>query len=144
MSKKTKATVVLTTINPPNPKVAKWAEVGGNKVIVVGDNKTPSDWNHKDCYFINIEDQKKGPFEISKSLLENHYTRKNIGYLYALANDVSMIIDTDDDNFPYEEKWSELMTNKTESLYLEDKPALAFKNVYTHFSKSENRNWVSD
>ena len=48
-----------------------------------------------------------------------------------------MIIDTDDDNFPYEEKWSELMTNETETLYLEDQQELTIQNVYTHFSKSE-------
>ena len=81
MSEKNKTTVVLTTINPPNPKIGKWAEASGNKVIVVGDNKTPSDWKHKECEFISIDDQKKGAFEISKCLLENHYTRKNIGYL---------------------------------------------------------------
>jgi len=138
---KNKAAVVLTTINQPNPKIGKWAEVSGNKVIVVGDNKTPSDWNHKDCDFISIDDQKKGAFEISKCLLENHYTRKNIGYLYALKNNASMIIDTDDDNFPYEEKWSELMTNETETLYLEDQQELTYKNVYTHFSKSNNPFW---
>ena len=59
-----------------------------------------------------------GAFEISKSLLENHYIRKNIGYLYALENDASMILDTDDDNFPYPEKWLELRENKTDTLYL--------------------------
>ena len=70
MIEKNKAAVVLTTINQPNPKIGKWAEVSGNKVIVVGDNKTPSDWNHKDCNFISIDDQKEGAFEISKCLLK--------------------------------------------------------------------------
>jgi hypothetical protein len=138
---KNKATVVLTTINSPNPKIGKWAEVSGNKVIVVGDNKTPRDWNHKDCDFISIGDQKKGAFKISKCLLENHYTRKNIGYLYALENNASMIIDTDDDNFPYLEKWSELLENKNGTLCLEDQRDLTYKNVYTHFSNSKNPFW---
>ena len=141
MSEKNKTTVVLTTINPPNPKIGKWAEASGNKVIVVGDNKTPSDWKHKECEFISIDDQKKGAFEISKCLLENHYTRKNIGYLYALENDASMIIDTDDDNFPYMEKWSELMTFGKETLYLGDQRDLTYKNIYTHFSDSSIPFW---
>ena len=135
------ATVVLTTINSPNPKIGKWAEVSGNKVIVVGDNKTPCEWNHKDCDFISIEDQKKGVFKISKGLLENHYTRKNIGYLYALKNGASMIIDTDDDNYPFEQKWLELLYNETPTLYLKDKESLTFKNVYTHFSNDETPFW---
>jgi hypothetical protein len=141
LSDKKKAIVVLTTINPPNLKIEKWAEVTGNKVIVVGDNKTPCDWYNVDCQFISIDAQKKGNFEISKCLLENHYTRKNIGYLYALENDASMIIDTDDDNFPYPEKWLELMNNETETLYLEDQRDFTYKNVYTHFSSSKTPFW---
>ena len=135
------ATVVLTTINSPNPKIEKWAEISGNKVIVVGDNKTPCDWSHKDCDFISIEAQRKGIFAISKGLLENHYTRKNIGYLYALKNGASMIIDTDDDNYPFEQKWLELFNNEKPSLYLKDKETLTFKNVYTHFSNDETPFW---
>ena len=64
------ATVVLTTINSPNPKIGKWAEVSGNKVIVVGDNKTPCEWNHKDCDFISIEDQKKVFLKFPKVFLK--------------------------------------------------------------------------
>jgi len=141
LSEQNKATVVLTTINPPNRKIEKWAEASGNKVIVVGDNKTPSDWKHKDCEFISIGTQKEGGFAISKCLLENHYTRKNIGYLYALKNGASMILDTDDDNFPYLEKWTELMSGEKESLYLEDQRELTYKNVYTHFSDSSTPFW---
>jgi len=141
LSEKNKTTVVLTTINPPHTNIGKWAELTESNVVVVGDNKTPSDWKHKDCDFISIDDQKKGDFEISKCLLENHYTRKNIGYLYALKNNASMIIDTDDDNFPYQERWLELINNETEILYLEDQQELTYKNVYTHFSKSNNPFW---
>ncbi|VDM75263.1 unnamed protein product [Strongylus vulgaris] len=32
---------------------------------------------------------------------ENSYTRKNIGYLYAIKNGAKWIYDTDDDNKPY-------------------------------------------
>lgn len=137
----TDTTVVLTTINPPNPKIGKWAELSENNVIVVGDNKTPNDWKHKGCDFISIGTQKEGEFEISKCLLENHYTRKNIGYLYALKNGASMILDTDDDNFPYLEKWTELMRGEKEPLYLEDQRDLTYKNVYTHFSESNIPFW---
>ena len=108
---------------------------------MVGDNKTPCDWKHKECDFISIEDQKKGAFKISRHLPENHYTRKNVGYLYALKNGASMIIDTDDDNYPSEQKWLELLNNETHTLYLKDKESLTFKNVYTHFSKPETPFW---
>lgn len=109
--------------------------------MVVGDNNTPDNWKHKDCDFISIDAQKKSVFQISKSLLENHYTRKNIGYLYALEKGASMIIDTDDDNFPYVEKWSELLNDKTKTLCVKDQQSLTFKNVYTHFSDSNIPFW---
>ena len=141
MIKNEQAIVVLTTINLPSPKIENWVKVSGNKAIVVGDNKTPYDWKHKECDFISIEDQKKGAFKISRHLPENHYTRKNIGYLYALKNGASMIIDTDDDNYPSEQKWLELLNREMTPLYLKDKESLTFKNVYTHFSKSKNLFW---
>lgn len=34
-----------------------------------------------------------------------HYSRKNIGYLLAIRDGASEIVETDDDNFPYAEKW---------------------------------------
>ena len=141
MIKNEQAIVVLTTINPPSPKIGKWGEISGKKVIVVGDNKTPRSWNHNDCDFIDIGTQKTGEFKISKFLLENHYTRKNIGYLYALRNGASMIIDTDDDNFPYPEKWLQLFESKSENLFLKDEKNLTYKNVYTYFSESKQPFW---
>lgn len=109
--------------------------------MVIGDNKTPVDWKHEDCEFISIDAQKQEAFKISKCLLENHYTRKNIGYLYALRNGASQIIDTDDDNFPYVDKWSELLNEQAKTLYVEDQQSLTFKNIYTHFSNSEIPFW---
>ena len=141
MIAKNKITVVLTTINSPSPKIKSWADLTGNRVIIVGDNKTPRNWSQNGCDFISIEDQKKGGFKISNCLLENHYTRKNIGYLYALKNDASMIIDTDDDNFPYPLKWLELMNNEAEILYVHDQSDLTYKNVYSHFSNSNMPFW---
>ena len=109
--------------------------------MVIGDNKTPVTWKHEDCEFISIDAQKQGAFKISKCLLENHYTRKNIGYLYALRNGASQIIDTDDDNFPYIDKWSELLNDQAKTLYVKDQQSLTFKNIYTHFSNSEIPFW---
>ena len=101
----------------------------------------PGYWKHEDCEFISIDAQKQGAFKISKCLLENHYTKKNIDYLYALRNGASQIIDTDDDNFPYIDKWSELLNDQAKTLYVKDQQSLTFKNIYTHFSNSEIPFW---
>ena len=63
-------TVVLTTINPPNPKIRKWAEISKNKVMVIGDNKTPVDWKHEDCEFISIDAQKQEPLRFQSAFLK--------------------------------------------------------------------------
>ena len=59
MIEKNNVTVVLTTINQPNPKIGKWGEIIGKKVVVVGDNKTPRSLNHNDCDFIDIGTRKQ-------------------------------------------------------------------------------------
>ena len=52
-----------------------------------------------------------------------------------------MILDTDDDNFPYLEKWTELMSGEKEPLYLEDQRDLTYKTHHTHFSESNIPFW---
>jgi len=132
---------VLTTINPPNPKVGDWKKVTGNKTIVIGDNKTPDDWNHSDCVFINIEEQKNSKFKIAKNLSENHYTRKNIGYLYALEYGATRIIDTDDDNFPFAEKWNMILDKAPDYLELNQSKKIRSKNIYSYFSDNSYPFW---
>ena len=100
MIEEQKTFAVLTTINQPNNKVGDWFDITKNKTIVVGDNKTPQDWHHERCTFYSITDQENSEFKIGNQLPENHYTRKNLAYLYAIKSGATRIIDTDDDNFP--------------------------------------------
>ena len=54
-------------------------------------------------------DQLNSEFTIANLLPKNHYTRKNLGYLYAIKNGADAIIDTDDDNFPDPIEWRKLL-----------------------------------
>jgi len=72
---------VLTTINSPDDRVADWMKITGNHTIIVGDKKTSSSWYNPKCNYISLEEQIKSEFAIAKLLPENHYTRKNLGYL---------------------------------------------------------------
>ena len=91
---------VLTTINSPDERVSDWMKITGNHTVVIGDKKTPSSWNHTTCKFFSLKDQLNSNFTIASLLPENHYTRKNLGYLSAIKCGANAIIDTDDDNFP--------------------------------------------
>ena len=141
MTDEQKTIAVLTTINLPNKKVGDWFDITKNKTIVVGDNKTPQDWHHHKCTYYSISDQKKSEFKISAQLPENHYTRKNLAYLFAIKAGASRIIDTDDDNFPNISEWENLL--KSEFVIFEHAPSekISFKNIYSYFSNLDVPFW---
>lgn len=88
--------IVITTSTGPTEAVKALAAVEGWKVVVVGNTHTPPDWSHDNCIFLDTESQKSLGFEISKLLPVDHYSRKNIGYLYAIQHGAKFIYDTDD------------------------------------------------
>jgi len=132
---------VLTTINSPDERVSDWMKITGNHTIVVGDKKTPSTWNHSKCEFISLEDQLTSEYAIASLLPENHYTRKNLGYLYAIKKGAQAIIDTDDDNFPNTIKWNNLLSSKFEVFEHASSEKISFKNIYSYFSDSDIPFW---
>ena len=141
MTDEKKTIAVLTTINQPNNKVGEWFEITRNKTIVVGDNKTPQDWFHDKCIYYSISDQKKSKFKISLQLPDNHYTRKNLAYLFAIKSGASQIIDTDDDNFPNISEWKNLLNSEFEIFEHSAFDKISFKNIYSYFSDSDIPFW---
>jgi hypothetical protein len=55
--------------------------------------------------FFDLETQRKFDFKLAGLCPVGHYTRKNIGYLCAIKNRSSVIIETDDDNLPTKDFW---------------------------------------
>jgi len=87
---------VITTINKPTKAVEALYEKFGERLIVIGDEKTPKGWHYQKAkYFQPHTPLAYAPF--------NHYARKNIGYLEAIAENPGLIYDTDDDNIPNSE-----------------------------------------
>ena len=70
-------------------------------MVVVADQKTPNDWSHDNVHFLPLSKQKELFDDYSDQIPLNSYTRKNLGYLYAIMNGAEWIYDTDDDNKPY-------------------------------------------
>jgi hypothetical protein len=89
--------IVVTTIHYPTPALEKLSQLPGWRLVVVADKKTPHDWHLDNCDFLSVEMQEKLNFNIIKHLPWNHYSRKNIGYLYAIKNGARIIYETDDD-----------------------------------------------
>jgi hypothetical protein len=100
-----KKNIVITSIFPPTIAVNAFSELKNYKTIVIGDKKSPELYTNSNVDFFSINDQLKLGYSITGQLPFNHYSRKNIGYINAIKNKAELIIDTDDDNIPYDD-WS--------------------------------------
>lgn len=97
--------IVITSIFEPTEAVLSFSKFKQYRLIVVGDKKTPGNWQCDEVDYVSMEEQDKMPFELAKILPFNHYCRKMLGYLKAMQYGVDYIIDTDDDNIP-KENWT--------------------------------------
>jgi hypothetical protein len=108
--------VVVTTIYAPSEAVTIITEHlcsqknSGWCMVIVADTKTPANYmtdaawgqqQHKDSVvFLSVEDQEKVAQKIPfvASMPFRSFARKNVGYLYAIQQQASVILDLDDDN----------------------------------------------
>lgn len=95
--------VVVTTIQGPTPAMRALAErlvPLGAPLIIVGDEKGPAEYDLPGCQFLPLAEQIELEFDLPRALPRGHYTRKNVGYLSAIAQGAPLIYETDDDNAP--------------------------------------------
>lgn len=97
----TKKFIVVTTVRQPTEDIQRLAKQSGWTVVVVGDKKTPTDWNFPGVHFISVDVQKHLDYSVLEIIPYRSYTRKMIGYLYAIERGAEWIYDTDDDNKPF-------------------------------------------
>ncbi|MBF0454257.1 MAG: DUF288 domain-containing protein [Magnetococcales bacterium] len=103
-----KMALVITSINAPNEalrQLASGCQEQGIRMIVMGDRKSPADFQLDGCEFYGLEAQKRLDLETARLSPEGHYARKNIGYLLAIQGGADILIETDDDNLPYPSFW---------------------------------------
>jgi hypothetical protein len=128
-----KGSLVVTSIAAPNPVLRALAEGSlAHEVsfIVTGDSKSPREFDLAGCDFYDLERQRTLPFEYAKLCHQKSYTRKNIGYLVAISAGAEFIVETDDDNFPREEFWSDRTPEMTGDVL----PGDGWVNAYHYFS----------
>ena len=123
--------IIVTTIQYPTPQLCKLAQMEGWRLVVVGDQKTPKDWHLDNCDYLSPDRQLELGYQLATLLPWNHYSRKNIGYLYAIANGAKIIYETDDDN----ENLKELAPSQG-LLPLIDAPDPCI-NIYSYFGHPE-------
>lgn len=101
--------IVVTSIFHPNDslrELARGCSENGWEFLIMGDSKSPADFSLEGAEFFNLEKQRKFDFKLAELCPVGHYTRKNLGYLLALKNGATTIVETDDDNIPVTGFWN--------------------------------------
>ncbi len=124
--------IVVTTINYPTAALKQLAQLPDWHLVVVADKKTPCDWHLDNCEFLSVEKQQQLPYKIIQFLPWNHYSRKNIGYLYAIEHGARIIYETDDDNYLIDNEIGYLPEHATTIQYITDQSTV---NPYEHFGQ---------
>lgn len=128
--------LIITSIaNQEHPILKQFAEKTlkyNLSFIVIGDTKSPQQFNLKGCDFYSIDRQKSLNFKLAESLPVKHYARKNLGYLIAISKGAEIIIETDDDNLPLESFWDNRIKRANVHL-LNDS---GWVNIYKYFSET--------
>ena len=122
--------IAITTIFPPTDAVKRFSQLNDWQLVVAGDRKTPADWKCDRTIFLSLQDQERSDFSLGKMLPQNHYCRKMMGYLKAMALGAEVIADTDDDNLPKPD-WG---FPRFDGSHLVSRPGPRFVNIYRSFT----------
>jgi hypothetical protein len=124
--------IVITTINEKTRAIKSFEKFEDWKIILIGDKKSKEIKSTENVTFLSVEDQRKLDFEIVDKCPLNHYSRKNVGYLYALREGASLIYETDDDNIPYG-NWSFPKFSCDNLIEVDG----VFYNIYSYYSDEQ-------
>lgn len=100
-------------------------------LVVAGDRRTPADWKYDGVKFLSLAEQREMDSGYARACPENHYARKNAGYLYAIARGAEVLAETDDDNIPFYSFLADIDRTVRGDLSLRK----GWDNVYAYFSR---------
>jgi hypothetical protein len=123
--------IVITSIFNPTEAILAFSELKNYKLVIVGDKKTPKHWSCKDVPYLSLQKQKEIGNHLNKLLPYNHYSRKMMGYLYAMLNGADMIIDSDDDIIPKKDWGFPELVGQFPFIF----PDNGFVNIYQYYSE---------
>jgi hypothetical protein len=124
--------IVVTTINAPTKAIRRIGELAaeGWNCVVVGDRKTPKDWAYGNVHYLDFDAQERRYRDLAALIPANHYSRKNLGYLYAMEQGAEVILETDDDNIPLEGFGRDISIDVTGDVV----GGSSWINAYAHFT----------
>lgn len=120
-----KKVIVTTTINPPTKAIAAFQAMPDWDLVVIGDQKTPRDYQLQRGIYVSPEEQQRYDRALSDAIGWNCIQRRNFGFLWAKDLGADLVAVVDDDNIPLA-GWGEnlLVGREVETHYYEtDLPA---------------------
>ena len=113
INQKNKKYIVCTSINSPTKAVKAYDEMLDWTLVVVGDKKTPLNFNLDRGIYLSPEDQLDMSEKLSNLIGWNSIQRRNFGLLYAFNEGAEVVCTVDDDNIPQINWGKELFVNQT-------------------------------
>jgi len=119
-----KKVIVTTSINPPTNAIRKFETMTDWELVVIGDLKTPKDYDLSRGVFVTPAMQEKRDKELSDAIGWNCIQRRNFGLLWAHDMCADIIALVDDDNIPCEGWGRDLIVGKETEVnyYVTDLP----------------------
>ena len=130
-----KIALVVTSIAEPNEvlrTLALGCQAKGYDFIVIGDVASPANFELEGCRFYGLKEQYDTGLKLARLCPTKHYARKNLGYLLAIREGTSLIVETDDDNSPSETFWDERKRTQAVATLANH----GWANVYKYFSNA--------
>jgi STELLO glycosyltransferases len=125
--------LVITSIAAPTALLrglAAGARRNGVDLIVIGDLASPEPFELAGCDFYSLERQLGLGLGLAAPCPVGHYARKNIGYLLAMRQGATAIMETDDDTIAYDSFWEPPARSRPARTVR----ATGWVNVYRYFS----------
>ena len=118
--------IITTTINSPTEAILKFDSMKDWTLIVIGDKKTPSNYNLQNGIYISPLEQEEYHKELSDCIGWNCIQRRNFGLLKAYDLNADIIATIDDDNIPTKEWGKNLIVSKEFEINYFKTDSLAF------------------
>lgn len=122
--------IITTSINSPTEAIRKFDENPEWELIVIGDKKTPSDYNLKNGIYISPEQQEEYDKSLSDAIGWNCIQRRNFGFLKAFELGADIIATIDDDNIPLENWGENLLVSKKIKIDSYESDEIAFDPIF--------------
>ena len=131
--------LVLTSIHGEQPvldKIRTGVESNNWQCVIAGDTISKPIRSTESLIFYSIIDQLSSSYSYAKLAPTRNYCRKNLAYLKAMEMGADVIVETDDDNIPYDEFFRE----REDTFDVKTVNNEGFVNVYSYFTEY-NRIW---